>query len=108
MMIMSRRVRSWTALAVVVVLVAALSAIATIPPSALSWAADGGWGTDDPTAPTGGTQLPSGTVSSDLGTVHWEVGYYDSDSLHIYGLICYPVAAGRHPVLIISHGLDVS
>src|SRR5271165_2251855 len=107
-MSMGRWVRSGTALAVVVVLVAALSVIVTIQPSGLS-RADGGWSTNDPTDPTGATQLPSGTVSSNLGPVHWEVGNYDSGGLQIYGLICYPASgSGHYPMLIINHGLDWS
>ena len=108
---MGRWVRSWTALAVVVVLVAALLTIVTIQPSGLS-RAQGGWSTTDPTDPT--AQLPSGTGTLPSGTgtsgnVHWEVGTYDSDGLQIYGLICYPASgSGDYPMLIINHGLDWS
>jgi hypothetical protein len=56
------------------------------------------WSTTDSNGP-----LPQGTWDS--GTVHYEVGNYMSDGLQIYGLICYPVSPGPHPVLIINHGV---
>jgi hypothetical protein len=56
------------------------------------------WSTTDPSNPQ--QTLPSG----DSGNVHWEVGNYISDGLQIYGLICHPASAGRHPVLIVNHG----
>jgi len=56
------------------------------------------WSTTD----SNGT-LPQGLWDS--GTVQYEVGNYMSDGLQIYGLICYPVSPGPHPVLIINHGV---
>jgi hypothetical protein len=98
---MSRWVRSWTTLAVIVVLVAALATIVTIQPAGLS-RADGGWSTTD--LSNAGETLPS----EDFFGVHWEVGNYYSDGLQIYGLICYPknpVFLAPYPVLIVNHGL---
>jgi hypothetical protein len=92
---MSRWVRSGTALAVVVVLVAALAVIATIHTAGLGRAAPV-WSTMDSNG-----RLPQGNP----GNVHWEVGTYMSDNLQIYGLICRPNSAGQHPVLMLNHGI---
>lgn len=56
------------------------------------------WNTADSNGP-----LPQGLWNS--GTVHYEVGNYISDGLQIYGLVCYPVSPGPHPILIIDHGV---
>jgi hypothetical protein len=41
--------------------------------------------------------------------VRWEVGYYFSDNLQIYGLICTPPAStagpGPYPIAILNHGV---
>jgi Prolyl oligopeptidase family len=47
--------------------------------------------------------LPQGLWNG--GTVQYEVGTYMSDGLQIYGLICYPVSPGPHPVLVVNHGV---
>ena len=56
------------------------------------------WSTTDSNGP-----LPQGLWN--WGTVQYEVGTYMSDGLQIYGLICYPVSPGPHPVLIVNHGV---
>jgi hypothetical protein len=100
---MRRRVRFWMATLAVIVLVAASEAIVMILTAGLSRAV-GGWSTTDLSTHVA---LPSGTAFGKSGVINWEVGNYYSDGLQIYGLICYPSSAGRHPVLIVNHGLDL-
>ena len=83
----------------------AVTGEACTEPTSLVLFDDNGVGT--PAEHGGWTVLKQGSATVSGVSVEWEVGSYPVQGLTVYGLVCYPSAVGKHPVLIANHGLDL-